>query len=521
MKTIKNKDKRKFKSMKKTLLILPAFALSGAAWATPSCALGTAVVQNMAAVAAARAAATTVFSADLTSATSLGDWTTADANADGNTWAVVDGIAGITYDSDNAAAGADEWLFSPSFAVAPGTDYLLSFTVRRQGAFDPDQLEVCVGSGATAADMATHLAEVSVEENITDLTYTFRFTAAAGQTAMHLGFHLTSQNASNGQLSLKSASVAATEKCVPAAVAELEAAMSHAQKKVTLTWTNPTADVNGVPLSEPLSVEITRDGELCATQEAQQPGSKGSCTIDIADFAGTTTFGVTALVGENRSELAELTVNLDDVQGDPVLVHAFSVDRSSASQWTIEGAKQAWHYDYADVFDYDYRKGGKQADEWLISPSVTLEAGKRYVLAYEVKTTRDFGCTFEVTVGEGAAAASQTKTVARYDELKQNGFEEYRSAQFAVETDGSYNVGFHAFASDYYIDLRNVRVYYIKEKDGTAVEGVSIAPQAAATSVYDITGRFVGNSLHGESHGIYVVKTTTADGKTTARKVMK
>lgn len=507
--------------MQRTLLIASAFALCGTVLATPSYTFGATAVASAAAAAAQKAAAETVFSADLSAATSLGDWTTADANSDGNTWAVAEGIAGITYDSDNAAAGADEWLFSPSFAVTPGTDYLLSFTVRRQGAFDPDQLEVCVGGGATAAEMTTHLAEVSVEENITDLTYTFRFAAAAGQTAAHLGFHLTSQNAANGQFSLKSASVASTEKCVPAAVTGLEAAMSRAQKKVTLTWTNPATDVNGVPLIEPLTVELTRDGELCATQEAQQPGSKGSCTIDIDDFAGTTTFGAAALVGENRSELAELTVNLDDVQGDPVLVHAFSVDRSSASQWTIEGTKQAWHYDYADVFDYDYRKGGKQADEWLISPSVTLEAGKRYVLAYEVKTTRDFGSTFEVTVGEGAAAASQTKTVARYDELKQNGFEEYRSAQFAVETDGSYNVGFHAFASDYYIDLRNVRVYYIKEKDGTAVEGVSIAPQAAATSVYDIAGRFVGNSLHGASHGIYVVKTTTADGKTTARKVMK
>ena len=127
--------------MDKTLLIASALAFSGAAWASPLTLHNLPVKPAAVATAAQRAASETVFSADLSSATSLDGWTTADANADGNTWAVTEGIAGITYDSDKAELNADEWLFTPGFTVTEGNDYLVSFTVRRQAAFDPDQLD--------------------------------------------------------------------------------------------------------------------------------------------------------------------------------------------------------------------------------------------------------------------------------------------------------------------------------------------------------------------------------------------
>ena len=515
--------------MDKTLLIASALAFSGAAWASPLTLHNLPVKPAAVATAAQHAASETVFSADLSSATSHDGWTTADANADGNTWAVTEGIAGITYDSDKAELNADEWLFTPGFTVTEGNDYLVSFTVRRQAAFDPDQLELWAGCGTTAADMKTRVATVNVEDNAEDRTYTYRITANDITGDMHLGFHLTSTGAQNGQFSLKSVNAVATAKCVPEAVSELRATLSHKEKTVTLTWTAPSFDTNGIAINEPISVEVAQGNSICATIDGQQPGSKGSYVASKDNFTGIATFSVTAIIGENRSKTAEVTVNLDDLQGDSILVRAFEVNRDNADEWTIEGKGQAWHYDYANIFDYNYRKGATKADEWLISPSVALETGKRYVLAYELKTSRDYGNDFEVTVGEGATAASQVRVVEKYYDLKQNGFAEYTSPQFEVETSGYYNIGFHATASKYYIDMRNLRVYYIKEKGETAINATSIAAPTVSVSVYDTTGRLIGKAasadaqkvLNTTGHGIYVVRSTSADGKTTSHKVIK
>lgn len=515
--------------MEKTLLFAAALAFSGAAWGTAPTSLGTAPTTIAAYAAAQRAAGTTTFSADLRTATALGDWSAADANTDGTTWAVAEGIAGITYDSDKAAAGADDWLFTPAFTVSEGTDYLVTFTVRRQASFEPDQLEICAGHGTTPAAMATKLATVSVDREIEEVTYTYRFTADKGGDDMHIGFRVSTEGGSNGQLSLLAASVESTEKCTPAAVSDLTADMSHRQKTVTLKWKNPAFDVKGVAISEPMSVEVKHGYTTLATLGGQQPGSEGSYTFTKENFSGLATFGVTAVLGENRSKETTITVDLDDLQGDSVLVMAFTVNRDNASLWTTEGNGNAWQYDYSDIFNYNYRKAGSQADEWLISPSVTLEAGKRYVLAYELKTSRDYGNDLEVTVGGGATAGSQIKTLVKYKDLKQNGFGEYTTPQFSIETTGSYNIGFHATSAGYYVDMHNLRVYYIREKEETALNAAGTAQQPEQVSVYDITGRLVGKAsaggarqlLSGAAHGIYVVRTTTADGQTTSKKVMK
>lgn len=515
--------------MEKTLLFAAALAFSGAAWGTAPAAFGTVPAAVAACAAVQRAAGTTAFSADLRTATALGDWKAADANTDGATWAVAEGIAGITYDSDKAAAGADDWLFTPAFTVSEGTDYLVAFTVRRQASFEPDRLEICAGHGTTPAAMTKKLATVSVDKEIEEVTYSYRFTADKGGDDMHVGFRVSTEGGSNGQLSLLSASVTSTEKCTPAAVTELTADMSHRQKTVVLKWKNPKLDVNGVAINEPMSVEVKHGYTTLATLSDQQPGSEGSYTYSKDDFSGLATFSVTAVLGENRSQEAVITVNLDDLQGDSVIVKAFNVNRNNSDQWAVEGKGQAWHYDYDNVFEYNHRKAGSQADEWLISPSVTLETGKRYVLAYELKTGRDYGNDLEVTMGEGATAASQIRTLVKYSDLKQNGFGEYTSPQFAVEKTGSYNIGFHATSADYYVSMRNLRVYYIREKEETAINAVGNAQQPESVSVYDITGRLVGKAsadgarqlLSGAAHGIYVVRTTTADGQTTSKKVMK
>lgn len=472
-----------------------------------------------------------VFSDDFSADDRMGLWTTSDANADGTTWAVISGVDGLTYNSDAAGtkSPADDWLFSPAFKTAANQDYLVTYTVKRQGAFDPDVLEVYFGNTATAEGMTKKLATENIDANAENITSTVRLTSTAAADA-HLGFHIASPYSDNGQLSLTSVSVTAVEKTTPAPVEDFNAVSSHQDKTVTLRWKNPTYDTKGVALNEPVTVKLYEADNEIAAVDNQEAGKTGSYTFAPATFGGYATYRAVAVTGSNESKPVSVTINLDDVQGDSVLVKAFEVDSEKAAEWKTEGSCQAWGYDYRDVFTYNYRKGTKIADEWLFSPFINMKNDRRYVVTCELKTSQDYGNNIAITIGNAQSSDAHQQVLASYAGLQQNGFAVYKTPQFTVDTDEPYCIGFHVTNSNYFVNMRDLRVYYIN--DGSipnAINGVNAADNAGTVSVYDTAGRLVGkrdnatvqSALQQLPEGMYIVRTTDADGNVVTRKVMK
>lgn len=473
----------------------------------------------------------TVFSDDFTAADRMGQWTVSDANTDGTTWAVVDGVDGITYDSDIAGTKfpADDWLFSPAFNTKDGQDYLVTYTVKRQGAFDPDLLEVHFGNAATAAGMTKKLTTDEIDANAETITRTVRLSCTS-TGASHLGFHMVSPYSDNGQFSLTSVTVTAAEKTTPEKVENFNATASKKENTVTLTWTNPTFDTKGVALNEPLTVRLYDEENEIASVENQEAGKNGSYTFTPSASTGYATYRAVALIGSKESEPVSVTINLDDVQGDSVLVRAFDVDYDKAGDWKIQGACRAWKYDYQDVFTYNYRQGTKYCSEWLLSPVVRMYPNVRYVVTYELKTSQDYGNNVEITLGSAQDSTAQTRVIASYPGLRQNGFATYKTAQFNVSEDASYSIGFHVTNSNYYVNVRNLRVYFIQDGNvNVGINGVNAEGVAGETTVYDTMGRRVAkhenatieNALQALPKGIYIVRTTDADGNSSTRKIMK
>lgn len=473
----------------------------------------------------------TVFADDFKADDRMGQWTTADSNADGVTWGVTDGIGGITYNSDMTGAKnpANDWLFSPAISLTEGQDYLITYTVKRQGAFDADVIQVSLGNNASADAMATQLASDTVSVNAEEVTRTIRMSVK--QTgAGYLGFHLVTPSVENGQISLTSICVKATEKTVPTQVKDFKAVSSFKQKTVTLSWTSPSFDTNGVGINEPIAVKLFEDNSLVGTVTDQEAGKPGSYTFSPARFEGYATYKAVAVVGDNESDTVRVTINLDDVQGDTVVMKAFNVDYSTASGWLIQGSKGAWKYDYRDVFTFDYRKGAKYCSEWLISPQTKMTADRRYVLSYELKTSQDYGNNIDVTIGNDQDSTVQTRVLASYYNLKQNGFETYTTNQFTIDTDDYYSIGFHVTSNGYYVNLRNLRICYIQ--DGTVVDaitGLPVSAQPTTVQVYDAAGRMVTQQtdttvekvMTSLAGGLYIVRATDNEGKTVTVKIMK
>lgn len=108
------------------------------------------------------------------------------------------------------------------------------------------------------------------------------------------------------------------------------------------------------------------------------------------------------------------------------------------------------------------------ANDWLISPSVTLEAGKTYVVEYLASAYTNNGETVSISLGQGATVAAMTTTI-----LDKTEFElPYSSsvpvkAEFTVNASGDYNIGLHmTTASLMFGGKMYVKSFSVKEITG-------------------------------------------------------
>ena len=481
------------------------------------------------------------YTADLTKAETVATFKTIDANNDGITWTTVEGLNGLTYDSDDAKVAANDWAITPIIKFEADKNYAVAANFTRSGAFDEDIIDVYAGDEPTADKMTTKIGTFKIEDNAAEAKLRF---IVAEEGNKYIGFHVvTPGSGDNGQLSLASVSVTDLEKATPLAVENLEGTVNSDDKTITLTWTNPTKDTEGYPIAETLGVKLYENDVLVKTFD---DASEGTLVYSPENFSGETTYKVVPFIGAKDGEGATVTLNLNDLTGDLVLVKAFEFNKTAATSWTIINADKnssKWEFDY-DGFFFG---GGSAADDWLISPALALNTKDRYVLKYELKTAwqpsnNTFFADIDVTVGQGATANAQTTTVSSHKGLSQNGYTEFQTKQFSVAADGQYNIGFHVTGIKGNANMRNLAVYAVGEATNSITEitegsvvaynksnGVLFVPAGSKVALYAANGTMAmqtvadGNaiSLNSLANGIYVMKITSAEGKVMTQKIVK
>lgn len=485
----------------------------------------------------------TIYATDFSGDDALASWTVIDGNSDGTTWAALSGVGNATYNSDNASQGANDLIVSPAIKMEKGTDYFVSYSFAQQGSFDPDHVMVYSGSSNTYTGVSNYLSELTLEGN----------TGAQGKARyictedgeVYFGFLLTSENGENGQLSLTSFTVTAAKAATPKAVEGLEGELTE-DKTVILRWTCPSQDTEGVDLAQLMGINIYENGTLVKTYEEVSPGTQGFEVLTPTTTTGKATFSVEAFIGDNKSEQQSVEINVSDVVGEPELVKAFAVSSATKGDWVIEDNKGngAWAFDYGKVFSYNHKLGQKNQDDWLISPSVDLDASKRYILKYQLKTSMTYGTDIAVTIGNEQKSSAQTQVVASYSQLLQNGFGNYETEQFSIPETGAYYIGFHVTTANYSVSMQNLEVYVIKQSGTTGIEAVAksgvlaynrsmaqlaLPAGATAAAIYNAGGTLVANmaangssvDLSSLASGIYVVSVKDAQGNNYRMKIAK
>lgn len=127
--------------------------------------------------------------------------------------------------------------------------------------------------------------------------------------------------------------------------------------------------------------------------------------------------------------------------------------------------------DDEQAFKYDKNVGTAycvrtlDADDWLVSPTLKLKAGKAYELAYTISgETNNAQESYEVKLGTDRTAAAMKKTIAAKTVAPADFIEKATvKVVFSIDADGEYYIGWH-FNTEMQLEAGGLSIYNIELK---------------------------------------------------------
>lgn len=450
-----------------------------------------------------------VFFSDFSGSDPLNGWKVIDANDDKLTWESTEDFTGPTYNGTMAAGSADDWLITPAISLSGNIDYLVKYTISQAGAFDEDIVEVRFG---TNSDMES-MSEIIATEHIAMGSGTIdRVCRVSGQNEgnAYIAFRIRTVDM-NGSLSLNKIEVVSSNGAEPLPVENFEAKSSWKDKTVTFSWKNPEFDTDNAPVMDGLKINIYENLENVVTLENMEAGKEEEYTYSPDNFTGNVTYKITSMIGDIESAPVEVTINLEDFQGDTIVLKNMNLDNQEAfNEWLVEDKNggDTWTYESWSQ-QVIIPMMSPDNNDWLFSPEVELTADKRYVVKYDFKSSM-FGASLDVTIGQTRASSAHTRILQSHEDAVHNGYVSFTTPQFSIDNDGVYSIGFHAGSVENGMAIKNVTLCYISEdKELVPVMEIPYFEDFAETAVED--GLLPDGWSNGNSTSAYAFKVYDTD----------
>ncbi len=248
---------------------------------------------------------------------------------------------------------------------------------------------------------------------------------------------------------------------------------------VTLTWTAPTATVNGGRVNPSrLLYKIVRqpDGETLVTGTS---GTSFTDNLPSGVYYETFTYDVTALLGKQSSTTATSNEVLVDATLKLPYDNQFTSADDCDDMFTIDANEDGntWGYNSYNQ-SADYPGNSEAADDWLVTAPILMEAGTTYRFTINVSNSYPVE-RVEAAVGtEGAAASFVHKVIEPY-EVTYSPRTHTLSGKFVPTEKGLYYFGVHAISD---ADRSNLHLNSIH------IDAVPGTAPAAATGVLAVPG---------------------------------
>lgn len=237
----------------------------------------------------------------------------------------------------------------------------------------------------------------------------------------------------------------------PSPVTDLTFVTDESRSTATLTWTAPTAGLNGGYIdTDAITYDITRLPE----QSVAATGYKGNSFSEIIpDNMQNMRYKVEVSYNGQKSKAAYSNYAIGGQPWSLPFIEMFN-DAASFNKFTVIDANNdseeyeefyapRWHYDseYAAAFYYTNSYIG-QADDWLITPAMSLEKGNGYRVTFKAYGYHGYPNQLQLTVGRKPTVESQSRIISDHNFSAPNLSPVQLSADFVAE-DGDCYIGFH------------------------------------------------------------------------------
>ena len=140
------------------------------------------------------------------------------------------------------------------------------------------------------------------------------------------------------------------------------------------------------------------------------------------------------------------------VTGDPVDVLPYTNTLGTADEFAQFGVIDSnndgstWNFD-ADYNTYYVYNSSNAANDWLISPAIKLEAGKKYHFAIDAASaSTSYPEVFEVLIGTEPKASALAQSVLAATQVASKEYATYENETVEVAETGYYHFGIHAIS---------------------------------------------------------------------------
>lgn len=285
---------------------------------------------------------------------------------------------------------------------------------------------------------------------------------------------------------------------VPSTVNDLVLAKRGEGYELNLTWTAPlTGKHDGWFDASTLRYNVVRYPDATVVAE-----NLTECTYTDNSITETKgySYGVVALNDDGTGDTLRSNVIIVGPALEVPYACSFNTEEER-NMWIIEDANGdgcTWYYDHnwggveSYFMHYYYNEDCvTAADDWFFSAPIHFEAGKSYLLSYDVRLGGSLGQEkFRVALCNGTSSENVVQEIDNHTDFQSNFLFENASTSFVPETTGEFSLGFQVYSdpNQYFVHITNILVKEVNEVDMVcnSLHGMDVAVNGIE-STYEVT----------------------------------
>jgi len=270
---------------------------------------------------------------------------------------------------------------------------------------------------------------------------------------------------------------------------------------IKLTWQAPSAvgQHGGFVDTENLTYVVSRDGG-----GMMKPVYLENILVFEEDIPADVTDRIFYRIRPVYKELVGLSASSKEISvGSDVRQVPFEINASSIEDFIVIDANRdgmTWKASWG----YAQCKSGEPADDWLLTPQISLKAGQIYQLDCEVSAYMGFMSpqTLEIKYGIGDNAAAMTGEIDVV-QAKTMGLTKFDTTEstFTVPADGDYRIGFHNISNGGTLGMSTISLSAVGASSGPAAP-TSYSVKAAPAGELKATISFKAPDKDSEGNAI-------------------